>query len=119
MPADARVLDLLADYEERLERGEAVTPELLCAGCPDLLPEVRRHLRALHQINQHLDLCTAPAPPAPCAERPVIPGYEVLEELGRGGMGVVYKARQCRPDRWVALKVLLPQLCGLPEKMAR
>src|ERR1035437_9598993 len=37
-----------------------------------------------------------------------VPGYEVGQEIGRGGSAVVYRAKQYDPERTVALKILLP-----------
>jgi serine/threonine-protein kinase len=59
-------------------------------------------------------------PRDPTAARlPEIAGYEVLELIGRGGMGVVYKARQIALDRIVALKMLRPGVESDDEEFLR
>jgi serine/threonine-protein kinase len=119
---DPRVNRLL---EELLESGGS--PEEACRACPELLPRVRAGLEGLRRLERHIDVLfpsTDPPGDAPtaaprAAEPPRIPGYEVEEELGRGGMGVVYRARHTRLDRPVAIKMLLAGPYARPEERER
>ncbi len=52
-------------------------------------------------------------------QAPSIPGYQIVDRLGEGGMGVVYKAKQVAMDRWVAIKVLRDELAQEPEYIRR
>ncbi len=118
MPDDPRVQLLL---DELLSSNS--TPEAVCASCPELLPVVRKRWQRIRRLRADIDvLLPLPQEATPQPEGtdlPPVPGYEVEAVLGRGGMGIVFRARHVRLKRRVALKMLLVGAYAAPHERAR
>jgi serine/threonine protein kinase len=116
-----RLLDLLAEWDEQRHLGRLLTPEELCPDDPSLRAELAARIARRQRLNAVFDMPTlSETPPqTPAATLPQVAGYEILEVIGHGGMGVVYKANQHGLNRLVALKMVLAGASASPQDLAR
>ncbi|MCE5269424.1 MAG: serine/threonine-protein kinase [Planctomycetaceae bacterium] len=104
-----RLAEVLESYLDALERGQTPNADEFIARYPDLAEPLRAHLGGLDFLHAAMAEFRSSDPsrsPTPDFSWKQLGDYAIVRQIGRGGMGVVYEARQISLDRRVALKVL-------------
>lgn len=99
---DEELVRVLDEYLSDLESGRPVDPERMLSQHPTIAHRLRACLSGLSLLDE----ATSPRTPLGGNTPPEIADYNILREIGRGGMGIVYEAVQRSQGRRVALKVL-------------
>jgi tetratricopeptide (TPR) repeat protein len=103
---------LLEELLEKLRRGETLDEGRLAEEHPDLAGDIRGLAAVVAFVRDAAERLDGAGPPA-------LGDFEIRREVARGGMGVVYEARQRSLGRRVALKVLLPGVAVEPRSLER
>jgi serine/threonine protein kinase/Flp pilus assembly protein TadD len=101
-----RLADAMESYLDDLEHGRTPNVEALIRQYPDLAGPLRTHLASLDFLHGAAAELRSSEEDASDYSWKQLGDYAIVREIGRGGMGVVYEARQISLDRRVALKML-------------
>ena len=120
-----RLVQAMDEYRAALDAGEPLDQAALLARYPDIADELAACLDGLEFIHNVAPQLAEPAPKQSAASaseiRPTaaLGDFQIIREIGRGGMGVVYEAEQLSLGRRVALKVLPFAAVMDPRQLAR
>ncbi len=117
---EQRLNEALAGYYEAIEAGRPIDRQAFLARHPDLADALDSFFQAKEEFEREAAPLLPGDSPVPPEDLPRSVGdYEVLEEVARGGMGVVYRARQRSLDRIVALKMIRAGQLASAEEVRR
>jgi serine/threonine-protein kinase len=133
VPRDGRLSEVIAAYLQAVEAGATPDREAILAANPDFAGELAEFFADQQEFDRLLSSFRGDSPlttrfRGSSSSGSAAPGrwpsgcfgdYELIEEIARGGMGVVFKARHTRLDRTVALKMILAGRLATPADVRR